>query len=231
MRRQETADRWWSRWPVWQPSVASSSPGSRRTTAWLAAAGSSAEPQTEGRGSGDKVRFKGKKVLNKETKQKRFPQNQLGPRVFLMFILLFCLCFTFIFFSSLFLAYWSLFFHFSPIRVSVFSVCFGWKTDAHALPGRFRSPTLPCQSDHAQTPGEHLALPAFFHTSLFLYTCVWIIVMNNWSDHVVFARFVPEAQKRARRSRGSWLRQRRSSVLDLDWGGTIGGRFVKNKRI
>lgn len=46
-RRRETGGRWRGRWPVWRPSVVSSSLGSRRTTAWPAAAGSSAGRQTE----------------------------------------------------------------------------------------------------------------------------------------------------------------------------------------
>lgn len=46
VKRRETGGRWPSRWPVWLPSVVSSSLGSRRTTVWPAAAGSSAGPQT-----------------------------------------------------------------------------------------------------------------------------------------------------------------------------------------
>lgn len=49
VRRRETEVRWWNRWPVWRPSVVSSSQGSRRTTEWPAAAGSLAGPQTEER--------------------------------------------------------------------------------------------------------------------------------------------------------------------------------------
>lgn len=78
------------------------------------------------RGSGDKVCLKGKKTLNKENKAENVTiasQNQLGPPAFPHFHphILSLFYFHLLFFSSLFLAYWSFFFcFFPPLTVSVF---------------------------------------------------------------------------------------------------------------